>query len=84
MDTLPLDEFVSSAHLGGPVLVDIGGNTGQQAARLVAQYPALAGRVVVEDREETIANAPAVKGVQLLAHDFFQPQPVKGESLFNA
>lgn len=64
LDVAPLDEPVSAAHRG-PVLVDIGGNTGQQAARLAARHPELAGRVVVQNGEETIGSAPAVKGVQL-------------------
>ncbi|KAK4206968.1 hypothetical protein QBC37DRAFT_105079 [Rhypophila decipiens] len=82
LDCVPLDESISSSHHGDTVLVDIGGNTGQQASRLVMQYPELAGRVVVQDREETIANAQSVKGVQLQAHDFFQPQPVKGAKYY--
>lgn len=77
-DVIPLDSSVSGSHQG-PVLVDIGGNVGQQARLLVAQHPELAGRVVVQDREETIKSAPAAKGVQLMAHDFFQPQPVTGK-----
>ncbi|EFX04254.1 flavin-dependent halogenase O-methyltransferase bifunctional protein [Grosmannia clavigera kw1407] len=76
-DVIPLELSVSSTHQG-PMLVDIGGNTGQQARLLVAKHPELAGRVIVQDREETIKSAPEVKGVQLMAHDFFGPQPVRG------
>jgi hypothetical protein len=79
-DVLPLDP--SSYSSEGKVLVDIGGNTGQQAAKVLAKYPELAGRVVVQDREETINSAPAVKGVQLMAHDFLSPQPVKGAKYY--
>ncbi|KAM7194538.1 hypothetical protein V8F20_007894 [Naviculisporaceae sp. PSN 640] len=79
LDHVPLGESSTATET---VLVDIGGNTGQQAARLVMKYPELAGRVVVQDREETIAKAPMVKGVQLVAHDFFQPQPVKGAKYY--
>ncbi|RYP75950.1 hypothetical protein DL769_003716 [Monosporascus sp. CRB-8-3] len=81
LDVIPLDHFVSSGH-EGPVFVDIGGNTGQQAGRLVSKHPELAGRVVVQDREETINSAPGAKGVQLQAHDFFSPQPVKGAKYY--
>jgi hypothetical protein len=77
-DVIPLDFSVTSKHQG-PMLVDIGGGTGQQARLLVAQHPELAGRVIVQDREETIKSAPAAKGVQLMAHDFFGTQPVKGK-----
>lgn len=77
-DVIPLDALLG-ANYPGPVLVDIGGSTGQQAKLLVTQHPELAGRVVVQDREETIKGAPASKDVELMAHDFFNPQPVKGK-----
>lgn len=79
LDVIPLDYSVSSKHTG-PVFVDIGGNTGQQARHLLAKYPELAGRVVVQDREETIKSASDTKGLQMIAHDFFNSQPVKGKS----
>ncbi|KAI1779470.1 hypothetical protein F4818DRAFT_141579 [Hypoxylon cercidicola] len=78
-DVIPLDH--SSGHTG-PVFVDIGGNTGQQAEHLLANHPELTGRVVVQDRAETINNASGIKGVQLMAHDFFSPQPVKGAKYY--
>lgn len=78
LDVIPLEYSVTSGH-EGPVFVDIGGNTGQQAKHLVAKYPELAGRVVVQDRDETIRNASDAKGIQLMAHDFFSTQPVKGK-----
>ncbi|ORY71356.1 uncharacterized protein BCR38DRAFT_8691 [Pseudomassariella vexata] len=81
LDVIPLDDSVCSGHKG-PVFVDIGGNTGQQAGGLVAKYPALAGRVVVQDRQETVNSATGVKGVQFMAHDFFSPQPVKGAKYY--
>lgn len=77
LDVIPFDYLSTSGHQG-PVLVDIGGNTGQQAARLLSKYPELAGRVVVQDRDEVVNSAPAIKGVQFMAHNFFSPQPVNG------
>lgn len=84
-DVIPLDPSSSSESNGDyqrPVLVDIGGNTGQQAAKVIVKYPGLAGRVVVQDRAETIKSAPAVKGVELMAHDFLSPQPVRGAKYY--
>lgn len=78
LDVIPLDSSATSDHQG-PVFVDIGGNTGHQAKHLLAKYPELAGRVIVQDREETIKSASDAKGIQLMAHDFFTPQPVKGK-----
>ncbi|KAK3297914.1 O-methyltransferase-domain-containing protein [Chaetomium fimeti] len=64
------------------VFVDVGGNVGHQTRRLVAAHPALAGRVVVQDLPETVAAAPAVEGVEFVAHDFFKPQPVRGARFY--
>lgn len=74
-------DVIPPLSLGGqtePVFVDIGGNVGQQARALLAKYPEMAGRLVVQDRQETISSAPTVNGIQFMAHDFFDPQPVKG------
>ncbi|PHH70435.1 hypothetical protein CDD82_7107 [Ophiocordyceps australis] len=81
LDVITLDSSVSSQH-SGPVLVDVGGNTGQQAGRFLAKHPELAGRIVVQDRQEAIKNASDVKGCQFMAHDFFTPQPIKGAKYY--
>lgn len=78
VDVMPLDSSVTSGHTG-VVFLDIGGNTGHQAAEVVARYPELAGRVMVQDRGEVVNTAPAIKGIQWMEHDFFNVQPVKGK-----
>ncbi|KAI0842124.1 hypothetical protein F5Y06DRAFT_306973 [Hypoxylon sp. FL0890] len=80
-DVIPLENFVNSLS-GGLVFVDIGGNTGQQASRLLTKHPELAGRVAVQDREEAIKNAAGVKGIQFMVHDFFKPQPISGAKYY--
>ncbi|PHH66063.1 hypothetical protein CDD81_588 [Ophiocordyceps australis] len=81
LNVISLDASVSSEHRG-PILVDIGGNTGQQAGNILAKHPELAGRVVVQDREEAVKNASDIKGCQFMAHDFFKPQPIKGAKYY--
>ncbi|UKZ82679.1 hypothetical protein TrVFT333_010473 [Trichoderma virens FT-333] len=81
LDVISFESAVIGGH-EGPVFVDIGGNTGHQAKQLLAKYPELANRVVVQDREETIKSASDVKGFQLMAHDFFSPQPVQGAKYY--
>lgn len=78
LDVISFDDDLS-AERERPAFVDIGGNIGQQCGRLVTAYPALEGRVVVQDREETIRKAKDVRGVQFMAHDFFTPQPIQRE-----
>lgn len=65
-----------------PVFVDVGGGMGHQCARLTAKLPALQGRVVLQDRPETISIAPAIPGVQAMGHDFFKDQTVKGSKYY--
>ncbi len=62
-----------------PVFVDVGGGFGHQCARLTGRFPELKGRVVLQDRAETIQIAPPIKGVTAMAHEFFMPQVVKGK-----
>ncbi|CBF79149.1 uncharacterized protein ANIA_10889 [Aspergillus nidulans FGSC A4] len=78
---MPLDSSVSSGH-EGVMFVDIGGNTGHQAAEVLSQHPELAGRVTVQDRGEVIKSAPEMKGIQWMEHDFFDVQPVKGAKYY--
>ena len=80
MDVVPFDDNVSGGH-DGVVFVDIGGNFGHQAAKVLSKYPELAGRVVVQDRREVIQRHPDIKDIQWLEHDFFKTQPVKGKQL---
>ena len=77
LDAVPFDDMPADHER--PIFVDIGGNVGHQCSRVVAAHPALEGRVVVQDREETVESAAKVKGVQFMAHDFFKPQPIQGE-----
>lgn len=64
----------------GIAFVDVGGNVGHQCQRLLAAHPELAGSIVLQDLEETIKAAPPVEGVKAMAHDFFKPNPVQGQS----
>ncbi|KAJ5921366.1 hypothetical protein N7466_009692 [Penicillium verhagenii] len=64
------------------VFVDIAGSVGHQCARLLTQHPGLAGRVVLQDLEETFERAPKIQGVDFMVYDFFTEQPVKGAKYY--
>ena len=64
------------------ILVDVGGNVGRDLDRFRVAHPELAGRLVLQDRPEVIANAINPEPVQKMGYDFFQPQPIKGQSTF--
>jgi hypothetical protein len=76
-------EFAKDADDSTAVFVDVGGSMGHQCVALRRAYPDLVGRVVLQDLPETIAKAatcplPGFEGIEMLAHDFFTPQPLRG------
>lgn len=63
-----------------PFLVDVGGGHGHQCKQLLAKYANLHGRLVLQDLPQAVDKLPPIDGVEAMAHDFFQEQPVKGTS----
>ena len=64
-----------------PLLVDVGGNRGYEAASFKRKNLHIKGRCVVQDLPETLASAPAPpEGIERIEYDFFTPQPIKGNS----
>lgn len=60
-------------------LVDIGGGLGHDLEELKAKHPDIRGRLLLQDQPEVIAQiSKTADGIELTAHDFFTPQPVKG------
>ncbi|KAI2467819.1 S-adenosyl-L-methionine-dependent methyltransferase [Annulohypoxylon bovei var. microspora] len=65
------------------VLVDVGGGTGQILQDFQNDVPQYTGRLVLQEIPEVVAAATE-KGVgadgriELQAHDFFNPQPIRG------
>ena len=62
------------------LLVDIGAGRGQFLRDLRSGRPDLVGRMIAQDLPEVIARRDVVEGVENMAYDFFEPQPVKGAS----
>lgn len=64
-----------------PVLfVDVGGGIGSQCALLKDRLPDLPGRVVLQDLPIVVQHALPTEGVENMSHDFWNEQPVKGET----
>ena len=81
-----LADWDSPAAENQALFVDIGGGFGQQCqalkASVAASGPVLKGRIILQDLPPVIARAPALEGVEMVAHDFFEEQPVKGTCHF--
>lgn len=78
-----LGNFLEESGPGAPpVFVDVGGGFGHQCAALAAAFPKLKGRLVLQDMPHTLAIAPPLDGVDMMAHDFFAAQPVRGAAFY--
>lgn len=63
-----------------PLVVDVGGNTGIDISHVARAQPDLpSGALVLQDLPEIISKVKVDDRVTAMAHDFWQPQPVKGE-----
>ncbi|KAF2497264.1 O-methyltransferase [Lophium mytilinum] len=64
------------------LLVDVGGGIGDQVIALKTRHPTIAGRVILQDIPETLNGAIPHDGIETMAHDFFQPQTIKGAKYY--
>ncbi|GAT29126.1 O-methyltransferase [Aspergillus luchuensis] len=71
-------------HPGEPFFVDVGGGHGHQCIQLRDKYPYLRGRLVLQDLPEAVDHLPPLDGIQVMAHDIFQPQTMKKIDLAGA
>lgn len=63
-------------------IVDVGGGRGHILRQLKESLAGIPGRYILQDRESVIAdNGPEMEshGIEPMAHDFFNPQPVSGK-----
>ena len=62
------------------LIVDIGGGMGPGMRSLAKAHPELLGRLILQDLEVVIDHVrkDPPQGVELMPHDFFTPQPIKG------
>lgn len=60
------------------VLVNMCGGRGRECEAIRAKYPVLPGRMLLQDSAENIAHALPVKGMDVMVHDIFCPQPIEG------
>ncbi|KAJ2990637.1 hypothetical protein NUW58_g2845 [Xylaria curta] len=65
---------------GKALCVDVGGHHGIDLTRLLEKHPDVpAGSLVLQDLPEVVAGAKDLSGkIEVMPHDMFQPQPVKG------
>ncbi|KAI7207155.1 hypothetical protein KC352_g17838 [Hortaea werneckii] len=65
------------------LLVDVGGGKGHDIASFRENFSDLPGRLILQDLPQTFACLQErPDGIELMEHDFFQEQPVKGARLY--
>lgn len=83
LDKFPYIDYATGVAKDRPVFVDIGGGVGHQSALLRAALPeSITNPIIVQDLEAVVAQTAPVAGIQHTAHDFWQPQPVKGARMY--
>ena len=61
--------------------VDIGGNQGHDLKMFRELHPNIPGRLVLMDLPAAIENNESdMTGIEMVAYDFFTPQPIKGST----
>ncbi|KAI0876258.1 O-methyl transferase B [Hypoxylon argillaceum] len=78
----PVQEHIRDWDPERPVYVNIGGGIGHQCAQFLEQYPHVPGRVILQDLPHSIAKALPTPRVENMAHNFFDPQPIKGAKFY--
>ncbi len=79
LDIYPHDRLLDSAAKESAILVDVGGNIGHDLERFRVLHPEVAERLILQDRPDVVALSKCPDPVQKMAHDFFTPQPVRGQ-----
>lgn len=81
LSVYPIETETKALDPKAPLLVDIGGSIGHICAQFKQVFPNVPGRVIVQDLPETIAAALPTPGVENMAYNFFETQPVKGTQI---
>lgn len=83
LDIYPLESLMGPTgdERETALLVDVGGNVGHDINKLLSKGSSLAPRLVLQDRDDVVRLAKCPPDVTVMAHDFFTPQPVKGQSI---
>ena len=82
LEVFPPQSLLSRSNSQSVLLVDVGGNTGNDIANFQSRHPQAPGRLVLQDRAEQLERGTTLdSAIQKMPHDFFQEQPVKGGHL---
>ena len=81
LDIYPINSqlFAGSERDSASVfLVDVAGGKGHDISNLRTRFPDLPGRLVLQDLPQTFEDLPTPVGIEMMPHDMFTEQPIKG------
>ncbi|OKL58531.1 hypothetical protein UA08_06370 [Talaromyces atroroseus] len=75
-----LDGFHVTNSAEDILLVDVGGGEGSYLRQFMERFPGVSGRFFLQDLPHVVSSIKndTLPGVELIGHDFFTPQPIKG------
>ncbi|ROV87606.1 hypothetical protein VSDG_09603 [Cytospora chrysosperma] len=81
----PVAEEAAGWPVEKPLYVNVGGGVGHQCAQFKERFPdlSLPGRLILQDMPHSIEKALPTLGVQNMAYNFFEPQPVKDAKFYH-
>ena len=84
LDFYPVEENLgtgsrASNDTDSVTLVDVGGGIGHEIEQIRNRYPTLGGRFILQDLPDTLKQALSLPGLEVMPHDFLEPQPIKGK-----
>ncbi|KAI0483066.1 S-adenosyl-L-methionine-dependent methyltransferase [Xylariaceae sp. FL0804] len=70
-------------EVGGTVLVDVGGGRGHDISEFLAQFPDLAGRLVLQDQQAVLDSAVSLPSrIEKLGINFWEESPVRDSRIY--
>ena len=72
--------FHAPEHPDGVLFVDIGGGRGHEVQNFIRKFPDAKGRMVLQELPDIVQQVEPSDGMEVMVHDFFTPQPLKGAS----
>ncbi|KAI1078166.1 S-adenosyl-L-methionine-dependent methyltransferase [Whalleya microplaca] len=83
LSVYPIEAEAAEWPADQPLYVNVGGGVGHQCAQFKEKYPNLGGRVILQDLPHSVAQALPTPGVENMAYNMFEPQPVIGAKFYH-
>lgn len=82
LDIYPVDRHLlkgfDSSSKEAVLFVDVGGGKGHEIDKFLDKHPQDKHRMVLQDLPHIVKDVEGSSNKEVMAHDFFKPQPIKG------